>query len=1080
MKTLMEQIESHDHLQGRDHQISILTIALIVMSVLSLGVFDVTGQTLNVSGTITDETGDGVPGVNILVKGTSRGTATNIQGQYVINIDGPESILVVSAIGFETQEITIGQRNVIDVRLSTSLTELNEIVVTGYSTINKKDISSSITIVDVDEMKKLSSSNIGDQLQGKVAGVQVATTGDPASFSYVRVRGLGTINNNEPLYVIDGVPVQNEVDLNFLNPYDIQSIQVLKDAASASIYGARAANGVIVITTRKGRGKAKVSFDFFTGMQQAAKLPDMISSQERLDIEKGAYAGAGQTLNPRFYIKDAKGELVLPDYLVNDVGYAEGDPEVDPSRYVLNTTDPDLFHNNHPIAVANKQGTDWFEELFRPSWMLSAQLSVEKGDENGSHYVSFNYYKTDGVLIKDNYERFQTRLNNEYFVGKKFRLGENVNFAYQTRAGRQDETGYDMRKGYFNPTTPVYDINGYWASPFDTPNPVADQNRWSEGTAGYTIRLTGNAFAEYDILDGLTFKTNFGLDYSLSPRTLYWPACPECSKDGTDKLIKNWSTQRNWVWSTTLNYNKTFGDHELSGLLGVEARDAYFERFRASGTGLMAGYDPHYRELSNTSPNSYLIESSRSNSKMVSAFVNANYKYRNKYLFTATLRTDGSSRFVNQKYGMFPGFSAGWRVTEESFLNNNRFINSLLVRASWGITGNNEVVGGDYPGFSPYGTSPRTASYAITGGANSASLGFTQLYFGNPDLKWETSKLTNIAFDATLNDHIDVTLEWYDKKTEDMIYGVAPPSQTGIVAPTNFNVGSMSNKGIDLQLNFRGKTLSDKLDYNIGIVGTHFTNKVLALSDSNSFTGIPLNITRTKPGFPISQFYGFVADGLWQSQQQIEEVLYANPGEAKTGRMKFKDLNGDGKINDDDRTFIGNPIPKFILGLNVTLLYKGFDFTAYATGVFGREIYNYVRGSREFYRKPEAGDPLAPSKTMLYEAGKTLPVLDRNDNESGKNSSYWVEDGSYFKLRNVVLGYSIPGNAISKMHLTKARIYFQAQNLFTLTKYRGIDPDINVSNMQQGNVSGRDLYTGIDFGRYPTIKQYILGLTLQF
>jgi TonB-linked SusC/RagA family outer membrane protein len=1038
------------------------------------------GQEITVTGRITDEIGQGIPGVNVVVKGTTNGTATDLEGRYSIRLDpASEKVLFISSIGYTSIEEPVGQRAVVDVQLAGDITQLQEIVVTGYSTIMKKDIASSISVVDVNDMKKVASSNFAEQLQGKVAGVQIATSNDPGSFQYVRVRGIGTINNNEPLYVVDGVPVQNETNMNFLNPNDIESMQVLKDAAAASIYGARAANGVIVITTKKGRGTSKLQFDIYTGIQDPQNLPEMANPTELLEIRRNLRTGAGQKFQSQFYIEKEPGNWQLPDFMVNNLGYAEGDDDVDPSRYVLNTTNPELYADNHPIARVNKEGTNWFEEMLQPASLTSAQLTASGGDEKGSHYFSMSYFEHNGILIKNKWRRFQTRLNSDFSVGKNLRLGENINISFQTRAAQPYD--FDIQKIYYDPNVPVYDINGYWATSKEFANPVADQTRWADGRDGLNLRLTGNAFLEYDFLKDFTFKTNIGLDYNHVPTSTYLYTAPETSRANQyNSLSKNWSTQRNWVMSSTLNFNRSAGDHTVYALAGAEVRNTFWEGFKASGTGLRFGDDPNFRELSNAQSGTATMESGRSNSRMVSAFLNANYTFRDRYILLATVRTDGSSRFVNDKFGFFPGFSAAWRISQESFMSAVDFLTELKLRASWGKLGNNEVVGGDYPGVTTYGASLAFSSYPINNGYNSVTQGFAQVATGNPDLKWETSTVVNLAVDATLARNLDLTFEWYSRKTEDMIYGVLEPLESGITLPVNRNVGSMINKGIDVQLNYRGNTFSQKLSYTVGLTGTHYTNKVLQLADDNSIVGGPQFIIRTEAGYPVSQLYGFIAEGLWQSQEQIDSVLSTSVGDARPGRMKFRDINEDGKIDDSDRTMIGNPIPKFILGLNTTLNYKNFDLTAYFSGVFGKKVYNFQRGSSDFAIKPEAGIASMSSKRMLYEAGRSLPVLDITDGYSGMNSSYWVEDASFLRLRNVILGYTLSKELVAKAGLSNVRIYVQAQNVFTWTKYSGMDPDVTIANMYNGNEARRDLVTGVDFGRYPSSRQFIVGLNLGF
>jgi len=1053
---------------------SIFRILVVLVMIVAQIPFAI-GQKMIVTGTVTELAGEGIPGVNVVVKGTANGTATDLQGRYSVEVDqGTGAILVISFVGYEAQEIVVGQQTKIDVQLSQNITELNEIVVTGYSALMKKDIASSIAVVDVKDMNKIASSNFADQLQGKVAGVQIATSGEPGSFQYVRVRGIGSINNNEPLYVIDGVPVQNETNMNFLNPNDIESMQVLKDA-SASIYGARAANGVIVITTKKGSGRTRVNFDFFTGIQDPLNFPELVNPTELLRINQAQYTGAGIPFNSLYYVPNGTGGWNLPDFIVKNRGYAAGDPAVDPSKYVLETSDPDLYPYNYPIIEANKSGTKWFEELYKPASLTSAQVSISSGTENGTHFFSLNYYDYNGTLIENKWKRIQTRLNNTFSIGKTLRLGENLNVSTQIEKGA-DGFGFRNVGNAYNylAIVPVADINGYWAASDQTvfigPNPVAIQRRSAEGYENRNFRLTGNAFVEFDFLKGFTFKTNAGLDYFQSPTEFYAYTCPECATPGQqNRLFKNSSSGRSWVVTSTLNYNRALGKHNLYAFAGGELRDSFSEGLELTGIGLQFGDDPNYREIGNAK--SYTALTRSTSNSMVSAFVNVNYTFNEKYIFAATLRTDGSSRFLNNRFGTFGGVSGAWRISLEPFLQPVSWITDLKLRASYGSTGNNEVVGGDYPGYSSYGTTLGYSSYPING--TSLVQGFGQVSSGNPDLKWETSILTNFAVDVTLGGKFYATLEWYNRRTNDMIYGVDQPLETGNVFPFNQNIGSMVNRGIDIQLTYRGRIEAPNISYSIGLTGTHYTNKVVSLdANDNTFVagafGAP---TRTQQGYPVSQFYGYAADGIWQSQEQIDSVLFSDPGGnrsgAKPGRRKFLDVDGDGVITSADRTFIGNPLPKFILGLNINLTYKNFDFAAYLSGVFGKKVYNDLR-------------PNIDLKQRLEEAGQSQPVFDFTDNRSYQTSSYFVEDGSFLKIRNVDLGYTIPNTTISKIGMSKARVYFQIQNLFTWTNYSGMDPDISIVNMYQGNVAKRDLVTGYDIGRYPPSRQFIIGVNFEF
>ncbi len=1084
-----------DWKQGPCHSVHPAVPFRILLAVFLLICSCAVAQDRIVTGRVnSQDDGQSLPGVNVVVKGTRVGVVTDLDGRYTISISSvDETILVFSFVGYRTEEISVAQRTVIDLQLTPDVTELQEIVVTGYSTINKKDISSSISVVDVEDMQKFSTSNFAGQLQGKVAGVQITTTGDPGASQSIRIRGIGSVNNNEPLYVIDGVPVQNEANMNFLNPNDIESMQVLKDAAAASIYGARAANGVVVITTRRGKGQTKLNVDLYRGTQMIGKTIEGANPSEMLEIEKGLAAGAGQTFFSTFYVKDAGGNWTLPDYYVFDKGYATGDPNVDPSKYFLNTAPTGDYSKNYPITKANKEGTDWFKEMYRQASITNLQLSASGGGEKANYYISGNYFDQQGILIRNFYQRLQTRVNSTISVKKNIRIGENLNFAYEINKGSLGSGSgitFSYGPGSWSAVEsyqirPVHDINGYWAYNGNSAinNAVANQNRTVDGTRNNSLRFTGNIFGEIDFLKNFTYRTNLGFDLSGGPTEYYSPTTPESgSLSYVNSLQLNWSKMQTWVWSNTVTFNKSFGDHTISALAGAEARDAFSEGSSSSSNKLVYGDDPNYRILGNTDPKSYNISSYKTENKMSSLFINANYNFSNRYLFTATVRRDGSSRFINHKYGIFPAVSVAWRISNESFMKAVSLLTNLKLRASYGATGNNEVLGGDYPGYTSYGTTKGGSSYDINGTGNSIVAGFSKTAVGNPDLKWETSILTNLAMDVTVAKDLDLTVEWFQRKTTDMIFPVTLPLQAGEFFQ-NQNIGSMLNKGLETQLNYKGN-ITNSLHYTIALTGTHYTNKVLAL-DANSNTFIDRAgsrigfIARTQAGYPISQFRGYITDGLWQSQEQIDSELFTDPGDAKPGRMKFRDVNGDGKINEEDKTFIGSPIPKFLLGVNLTVAYKDFDFTAYITGVYGKQIFDL----EYFFTDFNSPFRQNPSKRMLYEAGKTLPFLDKTDAYSFNASSYYVRDGSYTRLRNIVIGYTLPRTLTSKIGLQKARLYLQGQNLFTWTSYHGLDPEGSISNVKNGNQPGRDYATGVDnwdFGRYPITRMFIMGVNVEF
>ena len=1041
-----------------------------------------------VTGKVTGgDTGGGLSGATVKVKGSSTAVSTGADGSYSINVPNDNATLEVSFVGYDGSDVKVGSQSVINVVLQASSSALQTVVVTGYGTQERRSITGSVAVVDTKEMTKYAASNIADQLQGKVPGVQMSTSGDPGSAAFVRIRGIGTINNNEPLYVIDGVPVQNESNINFLNPNDIESIQVLKDAASASIYGSRAANGVIVITTKKGKsGTSKLSVDLYYGSQSPSKVPETLNPNEFLEVQQKLAAGQGLGFTSNIYINQG-GKWVLPDYAVRGAGgFLAGDPAVDPAKYFLNTDPVGRGVGDYLILQTNKAGTNWFNEVFRPAPLKNYQVSASGGSDKGNYFFSGNVYDHEGIMLGNDYRRYQARVNTNFNIGKRIRIGENLNVAYQTtRAsiGNPNE-GSPLINTYGMPQlVPVYDIKGNFASPANfnsnVSNPVAQQIRNRDNNFGHSFRVTGSAFAEIDLTDFLTWKSSYGIDYNSGPGQGYGTRAYEATEGNTNpnSLSNSYFLNRNWVAYSTLNFKKSFGDHRVNALVGYEAKQTYYEGFSARGSEL--DFDNfNYRLLQNVNPSTYNISSYRGEHNVVSQFATASYSYNDKYLASATVRRDGSSRFVENQYGIFPSASLGWRISKESFMDNVSFINDLKLRASYGILGNNEV-GGDYPGYSNFSTGVDVANYDINGTGNRTVTGFQQSSTGNPKLKWESTAVTNIGFDAALAGGWNVMLEWYKRDTRDMIYNVELPLELGAVGRQAQNIGQMTNTGFDFAIGYT-KRVNRDFNFNVNLTGSTVKNEVVKLeANSNSFirsggSRIGDN-TYTKAGLPISQFYGYIQEGLWQSQADINKVLYTSAGDAKVGRFRFKDLNGDGKIDNNDETTLGSPIPTLLLGLNLSANYKNWDFTMYWSGTYGNKLFNFVKYFTHFNAFQRSR-----SKEFLYEAGKTLPVLDGGDNYSSQRNSYYVEDGSFTRLKNLQIGYSLDAASLKKLGISRLRIYAQGQNLLTFTKYSGLDPDVTVTNITEGFNSQRDLSLGLDNGRIPLSRSVIVGINLEF
>jgi TonB-linked SusC/RagA family outer membrane protein len=1040
-----------------------------------------------VSGTIVSAS-DGTPliGATVLVKGTSSGTVTDVDGNFSVSASDND-VLVISYTGYTTAEVTFTGQNNFTVRLEEASTRLTEIVVTGYTAQSRRDIAGSVTVVDTKDMTKYASSNFAEQLQGKVSGVQISTSGDPGAASFVRVRGFGTINNNEPLYVIDGVPISNEASLNFLNPNDIESMQVLKDASAASVYGSRAANGVIVITTKKGKlGKAKVSLNVFTGTQSPWKLPELLDPAGLLELNKKLAEGSGKSFSNGLYPNDN-----LPDYIIRGGGFTGGvtanDAKADASKYFL-TSDPlGLSDNNYLIQKANKEGTNWFDELFNSAPVRNYQVAVNGGTENGSYYISANYYDHEGIMYLNDYERYQTRVNTEFKIKDAIKIGQNLNIAYQTGHGGigNPNEGSSLLNAYRMPSiVPVKDIMGNPGGSYGTfsnaANPIIAQERNFQNNS-HSIRTLGSLFAEVSFLQNFTAKSQVGIDYNTGRGKYYgFRNWEHTEVNAANSLSENQFTNTNWVWFNTLSFNKDITqDIKLSALVGTEAKKTHYIGFNASGSKLDFGDDPFYRVLGNVNSATYQLGGYEGENSKFSVISSLNLSFFDKYLIQGTLRRDGSSKFINNRYGTFYGANFAWRLSEENFLQGSNAITDLKLRVGYGVTGNDEA-SGDYPGYSPFNPSTGEASYNINGDGGSVSLGFQQTGRGNPDLKWETTKMLNLGFDLELFRNLDLVFEWYDRRTEDLIYPQATVWTLGSLGSQNINIGDMKNTGVDINLNYAGKGLSGQLNWTAGLTFSHYKNEVVAL-DANENTFVRSggsrigDITYTTAGYPLSQFYGYEVDGLWASQEEINSVLFESAGGAKPGRFKFVDQNGDGKIDSEDEVFIGSPHPDFIYGLNFSADYKGFDFTMYFQGTQGNDIFNYVK---YFSHTPAFQANYA--REMLTEAGKSLPVLDSDDNYSNQRNSWYVEDGSYLRLRNLQLGYSLGNDILGKFGIDKLRVYVQGQNLLTFTKYSGLDPDVTVRNIQEGYAQQRDYDLGVDHGRYPTTRTLLFGINVDF
>ena len=1012
-----------------------ILLILVACAIPSL----VSGQH-SITGTVTDETtNEGLPGVNVVIKGTAKGTITDVNGNFSIEAD-QNATLVFSFLGFTPQEVNVGNQSHVDVVLAPDMKTLEEVVVTGYQIIKKKDLTGAVSVADVEEMNKESVPSLATALQGRVSGLQVQSDGTPGGGNTnIYLRGFSSTGENRPLLVIDGVPTLDGI--NSINPNDIESLQVLKDAASASIYGSRANNGVIVITTKQGKaGKLQLGFDTYFSVQQLRNRLEVLNGYEWGQVYWQAKRNAGE----------------IPSH----PQYGSGPDPIMPS----------FINSAKTIPAAS---TDWVDESFNPALMQYYNLSVSNSTDKSSVYFDLAYTDQEGIMKYTGFDRINARLNTSFNVSDRLKIGENLMIS-RTSQVSIDDPAFTHQIIFQHSLIPVYDINGNFGGPTeglgDKRNPVAAlyQNR---NNVGKSMRLFGNVFAELALTKGLSFRSNLGLDYSTFNKKTFSPKWTEGSRSvDQNNLLVTYSNNVVTTWTNTFNYQLETDLHSINAIAGMETNTGVFEDLGARRTSFLLE-NPDYTYL-NGGTGTQTNFNGGNDWALLSYFAKADYAFNDRYLISGTIRRDASSRLGEQnRSGFFPAGSLGWRISEEAFMSNMTAITELKLRAGYGLTGNQAI--GNYAGYTIYMQDLENSRYDFTGSNTSPTAGYKIYSIGNPNVRWETAKQLNIGADvALLDSKVEATLEYFNKRNEDILVNPPMMSVEGEGIAPYINAGIIENKGFELDLSYRGRIGND-LTFKAGLNIATYRNKVISLGEgSDYFTGPHAN--RIVPGQPVSIFYGYVADGLFRSVEEItshaDQGLPAN--ERGLGRIRYKDLNDDGVINDQDRTYLGNPNPDLIYGINLEAGYKNFDLSLLVDGVQGRDVYNVFRQMTDFTfwnfnygtRTLDAWSP--------ENADSDIPAVSTtNINNEYRTSSYFVEDGSYLRLKTISLGYTIPSAVVEKLGIGHARIYFQGQNLFTVTKYTGMDYEV-------GARGPFDL--GIDNQFYPHTKNYTLGLNVTF
>lgn len=1006
-------------------------------------------QQHTVSGNITDETGFGMPGVTIIESGTLNGTITDIEGNFTITVASADASLEVSYVGYKSQKISINGRSNIDISIEPALEILDEIVVIGYGTQKKKVVTGSIATVDAERITETPVLRVEQALQGRTAGVQVTNlSGQPGEAPTIRIRGTGTTGYADPLYVVDGMVVGG---IDYLNPGDIESIDVLKDAASAAIYGARAANGVVLITTKSGKeGTMSVTYSGYYGLQNAARQIDMLDAEDyRMLMNEGArVAGLSEPFD------------------LNEV-----------PRHNTNWQDA-LFVTNAP--------------------MTNHEISVLGGSGKSTYASTLSYFSQEGIIggDKSQFDRITARLNTTHQVNKAFRFGNNLAYTHIVRRGIASNQSFNAAYSSalnMDPLTPVYEEDPDILSqpPYSNEPVVTDDQGRVYGISNYVgaevvnplalmeiqtaetrvDKVVGNVFGELELIEGLKFNSSLGIDmaYILSDgyRPLFFL---NGAQNNTDKTSVFKATDRyfTWQWDNTLSYTKQINDHNFSVLLGTSASKTDFENLYGFNAKVPLT-DPDHVYLNMAEDTVWVATGGAWHSSLASTFGRFLYDYQSRYALTAIIRRDGSSKFgPDRRYGIFPSVGVTWIMSEEDFFPNLGPVDLVKFRASWGTNGNENI--GLYQYIS---TLDKSRGYIFGGGR---MIGASPSYIENPIIGWEESQQINIALDiSAFQNRLTASIDYYIKNTYDLLEVVPIPAHVGNDPPVA-NVGSVQNQGVEFVVNYRN--YESELRYNLGVNATYNQNKMTEIGNEEGVLpgadwAIAGMVTRAEEGLPIGYFYGYQTDGIFQNETEVFQHINSEgkmlQPNAKPGDVRFVDVNGDGVINPEDRTMIGKPMPDWTFGANVNLEFRQFDFSMLLTGSYGNDIFNGAqRQDLRYTNRPVSALDRWTGEGSTNEVPR-YTWIDVNNN--ARVSDLYIEDGSYVRIKNIQIGYTLPRSILNRIGASKWRFYVSAENLYTLTNYSGSDPEI-------GALSSLDM--GIDRGVYPHARTWRIGTSVSF
>ena len=991
-------------------------------------------QQADVSGTVKDEAGEAIIGASVTEEGTKNATVTDFDGNFRLKT-AQGAKLKISYIGYKTATVTAGQS--LNVVLHEDNNVMDELVVTGYTTQRRADLTGAVAVMDMDEPMSAANPNMLSSMQGKLAGVMITDDAAPGGgSSTIRVRGMSTVNsNNSPLYIIDGVPTTE--NLNSLNPADIESIQVLKDASSASIYGSRAANGVIIITTKQGKGdRLSVNVNYSLSLQTVAKTYDMLTAEQWGQAYWTAAQNSNVTASHPFYGSGATPQL------------------------------GEWLDANHTVRSTN---TDWQDEVFSSAWTHNLSASVANSGKNGTVMFSFNYVNQDGLVDNTFYRRYSARVNSTYNIGKYVKVGENIMIANWQDRGftTNDDRGVPSMAIFQHPAIPVYDVNGNFARPAalsgsDFANPVQTIYNGRDNSND-SWRIFGNGFIEVYPVKGLTLKSNLGIEHvqyfnkNLNRRI---------NPSDENSMNRAYGEGTTWTWTNTANYNLDIAKHHLNVLGGVEAIKYTFQDISAARTDY-AFEDEDFMQIG-SGTGDQTNGGGKNQWALFSLFAKADYNYADRYLFSATIRRDQTSRlWKGQNSGVFPAFSAAWRLSEEKFFPKNNIVNDVKIRLGWGQNGN-AAIDNFYAGYTTYASVSGNGAYDIAGTNNSVMGGVIVSASGNKNLKWETTTQTNIGLDLRMfNNSFGLSLDYFIKNTKDMLTQPPVLSVAGENAVVYRNTGNMKNHGFELMADYHSPQYGD-FSWDGSFNFSLYRNEVEKLNDYVNYVGGDWRIIE---GQPMGVYYGYVADGLFRTEEEVYN--HADQQGKGLGRIKYRDLDGNGVIDENDRCVIGDPNPDFSIGLNLSFKYKQFTLSTFFTGEFGFDIYNMVKKKLDFMgtglRDINHGADILNAWSE-DNPNSSIPALALTDaNNEQRMSTYFIEDGSYFKMKYIKLQYDLPSK-LAKKFCQGLSIYGQVENVFTITGYSGLDPELPLSSYG----------ARVDNSPYPRSRTFSIGINLQF